>query len=101
MSFQPETLETATTRIANGGHVQQHLSPSASKAASNINSKKQHSKQRGHHARYSLSAPDLHLLMMDPAAQDSKYKSWGNTSLMLFTADGTGNVKYWCFPVIG
>eukprot|EP01084_Bolivina_argentea_P106687 190865_1 len=49
--------------------------------------------------RFSLSASDLHEMISDPNASDEYISQTGNSSLMLFTSDGNGNIMYWCFPL--
>lgn len=56
-------------------------------------------KKRSSNLRFSLSASDLHTMMTDQATNESYLKMWGNSSLMLFTSDGNGNIAYWCFPL--
>ena len=56
-------------------------------------------KKRSSNLRFSLSASDLHTIMTDQATNESYLKMWGNSSLMLFTSDGNGNIAYWCFPL--
>ena len=78
-SFQPETTTTNNLKA---------------KYKERLNVSSSNNKQ----LRFSLSASDLHK-MADPQTTNQYLKMYGNSSFLLFTSDGNGNLRFWCFPL--
>ena len=113
-SFQPETLEDINNTETRAEKARKYKGMGLQGSTSNTNTTENDDKlgplvsdgripvtkkKRSSNLRFSLSASDLHTMMTDSATNESYLKMWGNSSLMLFTSDGNGNIAYWCFPL--